>query len=73
MSSEAWHEYPVTAGRLFLIDWLQLPSTAFKVGDTWSGKPSLSALLRSVSLVSGYHFTCEMPQAPMMAPCFGGC
>lgn len=48
MSSEAWQEHPVAAGRLFLIDSLQLPSTAFKVGGTWSGKPTLSALLRSV-------------------------
>ena len=68
MSSEAWQEHPVAAGKLFLIDWLQLPSTAFKVGGTWSGKPTLSALLRSVFSVSGYHFTSEVPQVPMMAP-----
>lgn len=36
----------MAAGRLFLIDWLQLPSTAFKSGDAWSGKPTFSELLR---------------------------
>lgn len=69
-------QYPVTTGRLFLIDWSSFSVQPLKSWILGLESPPWNTLLFLAEicfLVSEYHFTSEIPQVLMMAPCFGGC